>query len=140
MIFQRKSVSPKKTSFKRNAPDSFLQEVLTPSKPIYKLDIMSFGQEKLVSEFDNCYSRYSYNGLRMERRKLKKPMRKMSSKRSGEKEEIKVVSDSFLSLKISSRSSVNFDLFDKIEKEILPVRETKASMGRKKIIARNSYK
>ena len=41
---------------------------------------------------------------------------------------------------MSTRSSINFNVFEKIYKEVLPVKETKASMGRGKKIRQNKDK
>ena len=54
--------------------------------------------------------------------------------------EYRIHSDTFVSVEMSTRSSINFNVFEKIEKEALPVKETKASMGRKKRITQNQIK
>ena len=54
--------------------------------------------------------------------------------------EYQIHSNTFVSLKMSTRSSINFNVFEEIEKEVLPVKETKATMGRKKRITQNKVK
>ena len=122
---------------------SFLKEVLSPTKQSYSLEILTLSQKKLeATSFKNLYSRYSYEGHRKsqnisQRVKNKKSLKAMDL---GGQYKYEIQSDTFVSVKMSTRSSINFNVFEKIEKEVLPVKETKASMGRKKRITQNQIK
>ena len=127
---------------KKQAPP-FLTEVLSPTKQSYSLEILTFGQEKVeAGSFKNQYSRYSYEGHRRRQNIIHRVKNKESLKAMelGRQCEYQIQSDTFVSIEMSTRSSVNFNVFEKIEKEVLPVKETKASMGRKKRITQNQIK
>ena len=127
---------------KKQSP-SFIKEVLSPSKQSYSLEILTLGQKSFEAvSFKNPYSRYSYEGHRR-RQNIMQRVRNKESLRTVElvgQCEYQIQSDTFLSVKMSTRSSINFNVFEKIEKEVLPVKETKASMGRKKRITQNQMK
>ena len=131
------------TNTNKKQTPSFLTEVLSPTKQSYSLEILTFGQVKLeAGSFKNRYSRYSYEGHRrrqdiIHRIKNKESLRPVEL---GGQYEYQIQSDTFVSVEMSTRSSINFNVFEKIEKEVLPVKETKASMGRKKRITQNQIK
>ena len=120
---------------------SFIQQVLNPSTNSYSLEIMSFGQANMdVHKIRNRYSRYSYDGHRTNKNILQRVNRKESIKSTDSVGQFEIQSETFVSLKVTTRSLVNFKTFERIEKEVLPVKETKASMGRKKRISQNKIK
>ena len=131
------------TNTNKKQTPSFLTEVLNPTKQSYSLEILTFGQVKLeAGSFKNRYSRYSYEGHRrrqdiIHRIKNKESLRPVEL---GGQYEYQIQSDTFVSVKMLIRSFINFNVFEKIEKEVLPGKETKASMGRKKRITQNKVK
>ena len=97
--------------------------------------MLALEKDKLGFGFKNKYSRYSYERHTKSRKMIQRVKNKKAKSKMAKEGQIEIKSDydTFVSLKLS-KSSINFDVFEKIEKEILPVKETKASMGRKKRI------
>ena len=82
----------------------------------------------LTTGIENRYSRYSHGGIQNNQHLVKKIK---------SKETTKIKSEAFVSMKMSRRSSIQFEELKRLEKEALPVKHTKASMGRQKTITQN---